>query len=134
MPQATRAIKSPIVNNLSPRPLIHKVTDFLAPLFYFIWILIGLFFLLIIFGQIRQGALQSVIGNSGAQSTQVGQVPTETDLPGVGKVNIACVQSSLSAEAVQKLVASSNASTLTEEERASLAPCIVEAESLPPDS
>ena len=78
--------------------------------------------------------MQSVIGNSGAQSTQVGQVPTETDLPGVGKVNIACVQSSLSAEAVQKLVASSNASTLTEEERASLAPCIVEAESLPPDS
>lgn len=114
---------------LPARPKLHQLNDILAALFYVLWILIGIFFLLIIAGQIRQGALSSVIGKPAQNQTPQVQAPTETDLPGVGKVNIACVQQSLDQAAIEKLVVEGNASTLTADEKSKLEPCIVAKES-----
>lgn len=100
------------------------VKDSLAIVFYLMWIVIGAFFLFVIFGQIKQGVLSSLVGGSQSPTTQA-QTPTETDLPGVGKVNIECVQTSLSQDSIQKLIMEGNASTLTADEKAKLDPCIV---------
>lgn len=105
--------------------------DSLAIVFYLMWIVIGAFFLFVIFGQIKQGVLSSLVGSEKSPATQV-QTPTETDLPGVGKVNIECVQTSLSGEAIQKLITEGNASTLTADEKAKLDPCVIAAESPAP--
>jgi len=104
----------------------------LAIIFYLQWILIGLFFLLLIYGQIRQGVIQSILGQPAtSQTVQDSQIPTETSLPGVGLVNIECVQNTLSDETIQKILTDGTTNTLTEEERTSLQPCIVEPEASP---
>lgn len=139
---ATR--KTTIIPNLKvrnlPNPLkafdLRKIKSLLAITFYLIWIIIGIFFLIIIYGQIKQGALSSIFGKS-SQTQQASQqpqadIPTETTLPGVGKVNIECVQNSLDSSAIQKLITEGNTSTLTAEEKSKLDPCIVEKESPPP--
>lgn len=117
------------------RPTIHRVNEVLSTLFYIVWLIIGLFFLLVIFGQIRQGALSSIVAKPSQQSNvpQV-EAPTETALPGVGKVNIACVQQSLDSTAIQKIITDGNASKLTAEEKSKLEPCIVEAQSPSPSA
>ena len=135
MPRKTTSISNtPVVGNFPPRPTIHKVNDVLSTLFYIVWLLIGAFFLLIIWGQINQGALRSISGRPSTQQTPQVQAPAETDLPGVGRVDIACVQQSLTQEALQKLIAAGNTSTLTPEEKSKLDPCIVEAESVSPSA
>jgi hypothetical protein len=115
------------------RPPLHKVNDVLAVLFYSIWILIGVFFLLVIVGQIRQGALSSIVGSPAQSQVPQVEVPTETNLPGIGKVNIECVQNNLDQTVIQKLV-QEGVSALTEEEKEKLTPCIVEAESPQPSA
>ena len=105
----------------------------LAIIFYLQWIIIGLFFLLLIYGQIRQGVIQSILSQPADtnQTVQDSQIPTETSLPGVGLVNIECVQNTLSDETIQKILTDGTTNTLTEEERTSLQPCIVEPEAAP---
>src|SRR4030042_3182759 len=105
------------------------INSVLATLFYIIWILIGLFVLLFIYANIKQGMCRNRFGPSSSPAQQqTSQMPTETDLPGVGTVNIECVQSSLSQEAIQKLVTDGGIENLSEEENKSLEPCIVKKE------
>ena len=113
--------------DLPKRPTLHKIDDVLAVVFHAMWILIGIFILLVIYGQIRQGALRSILGP--AQSPPQVETPTETVLPGVGTVNIECVQTAISQETIQKIVVDGNTSNLTADEKAKLEPCIVEAAS-----
>lgn len=131
----TKVESEPILSKTTPptRPSLHKVNDALSLVFYIVWIVIGLFFLLVIAGEVRQGALTSLIGGAPSPAPET-SIPSETELPGVGIVNIACVESSLSSEAIQKLVIQGDASTLTDEEKAKLDPCIVSAESSPSES
>jgi hypothetical protein len=105
------------------------INSVLATLFYIIWILIGLFVLLFIYANIKQGMFRNLFGSSPSSAQQqTTQMPTETELPGVGTVNIECVQSSLSQEAIQKLVTDGSIENLSEEENKSLEPCIVKKE------
>lgn len=117
---------------------VSGLNQFLAIIFYLIWILVGLFMLIFIYGNIRQGILKSLFTTpSSSEVSQAPQTTTETTLPGVGTVNIACVQNSLTTEAIQKILASGDNSQLTDEEKAKLDTCIVESSEdtkSPPDS
>ncbi len=112
-----------------------KVIKFLAFLFFFIWILVGLFFLVFIYGNFRQGAFRNLFSKAQPQASQGQmQAPTETTLPGIGKVNIACVQSALSSDAIQKIVTDGNTYKLTDAEKSKFEPCIVEKEQATPSA
>lgn len=104
-----------------------NVNRFLAFLFYLIWVLVGLYALLVVFANIRQGALKSLFAKPPSQETsQAPQAPVETTIPGIGKVNIECIQSSLTPDEIQKIVQTGDDSKLTAEEKAKLEPCIIE--------
>ncbi len=84
--------------------------------------------LVFIYGNIRQGFLTQLFGPTREQVQQQNPaVPTQTNLPGVGTVNIECVQNSLTPDAIQKLISDGQAA-LTEEENAAFKSCIVEPE------
>lgn len=59
------------------------------------------------------------------------EAPTETEIPGVGKVNVACVQNTLSPQSIQELVVAQNVSALNGEERERFEKCLVSGESSP---
>ena len=120
-------------NKADKKPLLFKLIKILAAIYLVIWILIGIFFLIFIYGNWRQGAFSGLFSKPQAPQNQV-QAPVETDLPGVGKVNIACVQNSLSTDAIQKLVQNGNTSTLTDDEKAKLEPCITQKEEATPST
>ena len=109
---------------------LKKIERSLQTIFYIVWILIGIFVALIIVLSYRQGAFTPLF-TSPQQPQQQIQPPTETTLPGIGKVNIACVQQSLSEEAITKIVQEQGTDSLTDEEKTSLEPCIIEKESSP---
>lgn len=112
-----------------PRFALPKIKDVLATIFYLVWIPIGVFLLFFIVMSFRQGAFNSVLGKSPtANTSQTQQQPTETQISGVGTVNIACVQSNLSQEAIQKIVTIGDTSTFTAEEKTKLEPCITQKE------
>ena len=117
-----------------PRSInLDKVTKFLTFLFLIIWIPVGLFFVVFIYGNFRQGAFNALFAKP-APPPQAAQAPTETTLPGIGKVNIACVQGALNSAAIQKIVTDGNTSKLTAEEKAKFEPCVVEKEDATPSS
>lgn len=110
---------------------VTKTNEIFGVIFYIIWILIGFFFLLYIIASIRQGVLKSLFRSSPVSEQGEVQTPTETNIPGVGKVDIACVQEALSNESIQKIVIDGNTSKLTDDEKAKLEPCILEKEAKP---
>ncbi len=92
-----------------------------------IWIIIGVFFLLVIYSQIRQGFFSGLFAKpQSPQTATETQAPTEADLPGVGKVNIECVRSALSEESIGKIIEAGNASNLSSEDQEKLDKCVVE--------
>lgn len=109
------------------RPKLHKINDVLATLFYLLWIVIGAFFILTIAGEIRRGALNSIISGPAAGQQQVSdvQAPTETNIPGIGTVNIDCVKGALSTESISKILEAGNTSLLSDEEKTKFEPCVV---------
>jgi len=111
-----------------------KYLKVLATIFFVIWILIGLFMLLFIYGNIKRGAFKGLLSNAPAQqqAPQQTEAPTETAIPGVGKVNISCVQA-LGNETIQKIV-TSGTKDLTDDEKSKFEPCIVEKEEATPAS
>lgn len=116
------------------KPVIVKLIKFLAVIYLLIWILIGILILIFIYGNFKQGAFNGLFSpRPPQQQTQV-QPPAETDLPGIGKVNIQCIQDSLSKETIQKIVETGDASKLTDEEKGKLEPCIVEKEEASPSA
>lgn len=104
---------------------VPKVMMVLAAVFSVTWILIGLFILVFIFQGLARGAFPTLTRAVGEGQTQASQVPTETEIPGIGKVNIACVQSALKPESIQKLLSAGNISALENEERTKFEACLV---------
>lgn len=109
------------------KPLLDRGHKILSLIFYIIWIPIGLVFLLSVYANFRQGAYKNLLNPAAAPSSQTGQpnAPAEADLPGVGMVNVSCVQSALNSEAIQKIIAAGNTSNLSDDEKSKLQPCIV---------
>ena len=108
---------------------LHKVIGVLAIAFFTIWIVIGLVFLLFIFANFRQGAFNGLLGGaSGSQVSPQVSAPAEVDLPGVGMVNVECVQASLSQESILKLQTDGGTDNFTADENAALETCIVESD------
>ena len=104
-----------------------KILHALAAVFFVIWILIGVFVLLLLADGFKRGAYQGLFGRQNQQQqTQAPQTPTDVDLPGIGKVNVECAQSTLSDESIQKIVTEESTKSLTDDEKASFEKCIVE--------
>lgn len=118
--------------NLAER--LQKVNIYLATIFLLLWIFVGLFASLVVVQSLRQGFLKGVF--SAPQSTPVSQSQqqTEADLPGVGKVNIACTEQALSQDSLQKILTSGDTSALTADEKTKLEPCIVAPASATPSA
>ena len=128
-----KAAKKSISSNLGGISIFKRlsfVPAALSVIFYIIWIVVGIALLLIIYGNFKQGAFKGLF--SAPQPPPQVESPTETAIPGIGKVNIACVQSALTPESIQKILADGNASNLTADEKAKFEPCIVEAETTTP--
>ncbi len=116
--------------------VMQKITSFLSIVFYVIWILVGLFFLWFIAANFRLGAFDQLMQprpTASSQVPQADQAPEETTVPGVGTVNVSCVQANLGEDLIIKMVQDKGIQNFSDEEKAKLAPCIVEAES-PSDS
>ena len=110
-----------------------KIKIALSLLFNIIWIIIGIFILIFIWANFKQGAFKGLLNQAPQQQAPAAaQAPTETDLPGVGKVNIECVQNSLSQETIQKLLTDGGTTNFTAEEKEKLDPCIVAPEEATP--
>ena len=110
-----------------------KIKIALSLLFNIIWIIIGIFILIFIWANFKQGAFKGLLNQAPQQQAPAAaQAPTETDLPGVGKVNIECVQNSLSQETIQKLLTDGGTTNFTAEEKDKLAPCMVAGEEATP--
>lgn len=104
-----------------------KILNFLATVFFIIWILIGLFVLLILADGFKRGAYSGLFGKqTQEQPTQTSQPPQEVDLPGIGKINVACAESTLSDESIQKIVTEESTKSLTDDEKTNFEKCIVE--------
>lgn len=75
-------------------------------IFLVIWILIGLFVLTFIVQGTKRGMFDYVLFGKVPQTQAAPQVeaPTETSLPKIGKINIACAEKALKPESIQKLV------------------------------
>src|SRR3989344_7602716 len=131
-----KAAKKSISSNLGGISIFKRlsfVPAALSVIFYIIWIVVGIALLLIIYGNFKQGAFKGLFSPAPAPPAQT-QAPAETTLPGIGNVNIACVQSALTTEAIQKIVKDGNTSNLTDEEKAKFEPCIMEAEQATPEA
>ena len=121
-------------NKADKKPFLVKLIKILAAIYLVIWILIGIFFLIFIYGNWKQGAFKELLAKPQPVPQQQTQAPVETNLPGVGMVNINCVHSSLSTDAIQKLVQSGDTSKLTDDEKAKLEPCIIQKEEAAPST
>lgn len=98
----------------------------LATIFLAIWIIVGLFFLMVIVSQIRQGFFKGLFAKSQSQPTASQQPPQEANLPGIGKVNIDCVQKALSSESIQKILQEQSSNSLSDDDKAKLDTCVLE--------
>jgi len=104
-----------------------KILPFLTTVFFVIWILIGIFVLLLLADGFKRGAYQGLFGKQNQQQqTQAPQTPTDVDLPGIGKVNVECAQSTLKDESIQKIVTEESTKSLTDQEKAEFEKCIAE--------
>lgn len=112
--------------------VIQRISSLLSILFYLVWIPVGLFFLWFIFANFKLGAFDQLMQPKESPTSeavaQPQNAPTETNLPGVGKVNVACVQSNLSEDAILKMVQNGGIEQLSADEKAKLEPCVVEKE------
>ena len=129
MPRKTKIEKA----RFDKRLILQVTNEVLGVIFYLVWIFVGLFFILFIVANFRQGAFSNLFGSQPQSQSQPDvQAPTETTLPGIGKVNIACVQEALSQEGIQKILTEQSTDSLTDEEKAKFEPCIVEKETASP--
>lgn len=107
---------------------VPKVMMTLAAIFLVTWTLIGISLLLLVVQAQRKGTFKGLTNPAQAQSQTQSQnqqqVPEETEIPGVGRVNIACVQNALPIESIQKLLSAGNISALEGEERTKFEACL----------
>lgn len=115
------------------------IFKFLVTAYLIIWIAIGLFVAVFIIQSMRLGVFDYVIFGKGAKAGSqqaAGEVPTETTLPKIGKINISCAETALKPESIQKLVSEYDydINKLTAEEKSAFEKCIVEAPQASPNS
>lgn len=115
------------------------IIKFLLTAFLVIWIAIGLFVVVFIVQSMRLGVFDYVIFGKGAQAgtpQTAGEVPTETTLPKIGKINISCAETALKPESIQKLVSEYDydINKLSSEEKKAFEKCIVETPQASPKS
>lgn len=108
------------------------IFKFLMTAYLIIWIAIGLFVVVFIVQSMRLGVFDYIIFGKGAKAgvqQAAGEVPTETTLPKIGKINISCAETALKPESIQKLVSEYDydINKLTAEEKTAFEKCIVEA-------
>ncbi len=103
--------------------LVYKVNLILALIFLVVWIFIGGFFSFTIMENLKTMAKQKVTDTIGTPTNQ--SAPTETTMPGVGNVNIACVEKTVSTDTIQKVFADSGTKNLTPDEKTKLEACVV---------
>lgn len=122
---ATDSVKS----TFAKAKAVRSVGSVLPTIFFIIWIVIGLFLLWFIYVNFKVGAFDTLMGKSPANSaqsqSQQAQAPTETTVPGIGKVNIECVQTSLSQDAIMKMVQEKSDKSLSADDKKKLQSCIV---------
>ncbi len=124
-----------IKNNFRRAIALHNVSSVLAIVYYLIWIPIGAFLLWFVFANFKAGVFDQLMGaqNANGQNPQVQtEQPTETTVPGIGRVNIDCVQNSVSEDTIVKMVQEKSMQNLTDEEKQKLEPCILEKDTTSP--
>ena len=106
---------------------VPKVMMTLAAIFLITWTLIGISLLLLVVQAQRKGTFKGLTNpaQTQSQSQTQQQVPEETEIPGIGRVNIACVQNALPIESIQKLLSAKDISALEGEERTKFEACLV---------
>lgn len=118
------------------RPTLKGVVASLSIGFFVIWIAIGLFIGLLMVQGLRRGVFDNLLFSpttvDDAQAQAQG--PEEANLPGVGQVNVPCVRTALSQEAIQKIVESQDMSVLSDDEKTKLEPCITQKEQATPSA
>lgn len=109
-----------------------NVLPILSGMFFTIWIVIGLFLFVVLVQGFRRGAFNSLLQSKAPTTTsqETANAPQEATLPGIGRVNVLCVQRALDQQGIQKLLDGGEAA-LTEEEKAKFVPCVVEREATP---
>lgn len=127
-------VKSRTILKSSFELLTKKIVLILASIFFIIWILIGIFILLVIIQGFRQGTYQQYLNPQKRDTAQdpQSQAPNEVALPGIGTVNVECVQTSISTESISKLVETGSTDSLEGEEKAKFEKCIVEKDTSSP--
>lgn len=130
---ASKEISPTLSKALPPEPLksvryLHLLKDTLTPVFLIIWIVIGFFFLLVIYSQVKQGAVRQLITTPKQEAAPQVEPPTETTLEGIGKIDIACVQQNVSSENIQKVIEAKSVDVLEGEDKTKFESCIVEKE------
>lgn len=117
--------------------VLQKISSVLSIIFYVIWIPVGIFFLWFIVANFKLGAFDQLMKPRTSQNqptAQTPQTPAETIVPGVGKVNVNCVQTNLPEEVIIKIVQDKGTQNLTDDEKSKLEPCIIEAEQSTPEA
>ena len=122
MLQRKSAENKVIIANINIVEKLTRLNIYLTTVFLIIWIFVGLFASLLVVQSVKQGFLKGIFGSPQTTTTTDSPVQTEADLPGVGKVDIACVEQALSQEAISKILQSGDTSGLTDDEKTKLDP------------
>lgn len=99
--------------------------EILIVVFLIIWIVVGSFFIWFISANFQHGAFKDLMTKPVSPVVSEEMSPQEVDLPGIGKVNVSCVQGSLKEESIVKVIQEGSNASLTVEEKAALEKCKV---------
>lgn len=132
---SAKSIKLPKAR-IPVKPTLKGTVASLSIAFFVVWILIGLFVGLLMVQGLRRGVFDNLLfAPRATDDTQAqSQAQTEANLPGVGLVNVSCVRTALSQEAIQKLVESKDINSLSGDEKTKLEPCITKKEEATPST
>lgn len=105
------------------------IKEILLLSFVVLWIIIGGFFIWFIGANFSHGSFEGLMKKPQAETAASEKFsPTEVNLPGVGQVNVSCVQGSLPEESIVKVIQQGNTDSLTADEKAELEKCKVTSE------
>lgn len=92
-----------------------------------IWIFVGGLLSIFIVQGWRSGLLERFLSTEPPRQVQQEKVPTpiEANLPGIGRVNIECVQTALSNSSIKNMIQAENTNVLKEDEKTRFEKCVV---------
>ena len=108
----------------------------LAALFFLLWIFIGIFVSLFIVQGVRQGLFPGLFsGSVQGASSNASAPPSDVSIPGVGKVNVDCVNKlNLSQDSLSKLSQPNGVNSMPAEDKVKFESCITQKESATPSA